>query len=361
MSEKKKRLLVLCADIDDDVGQKLGRKTPIVGEKALLDVAVEYALEDPEDPDANAMFAAIREYRKLKREGVDAEVALVAGSSEGGATANIKVVKEVEQLISENEYDGIILVSDGPTDEFVVYLLKDKITVHAVKPVIVQQSREMEEVFLIFVRYLKKLFTEEQYRKYTLGIPGALIVLHTLLAIIAPAYVWQILMFLAGALLLVKGYSLDVAVISAYRHRSFTFITGLLAVLIGILALLGGLQSVANLTGLSSTEYIGYFLLGTLSERMYIADLIVLTVTLPLIGNMLDSIMQGEEIRAMEVGTLFFVFVFRQVLLEWGRVMIGKGDITNLIFWMITCFIAPASIAVLVRAVKKWMAHREEA
>jgi uncharacterized membrane protein len=53
----KNRILILCVDRDGDIETKAGIKTPLLGRTANLDAAVSLALRDPEEPDANAMFA----------------------------------------------------------------------------------------------------------------------------------------------------------------------------------------------------------------------------------------------------------------------------------------------------------------
>src|SRR5918911_1371126 len=59
------RILVLCIDRDDDIGSKGGIETPIVGRDHCIDAGVRLAIEDPEDADTNAIFAAIKSYEQL--------------------------------------------------------------------------------------------------------------------------------------------------------------------------------------------------------------------------------------------------------------------------------------------------------
>jgi len=68
-SAKKKlgRILILCVDRDNDLGMKAGIKTPILGRKENIRAAATLALRDPEEPDANAMFEAVRIYDNLRR------------------------------------------------------------------------------------------------------------------------------------------------------------------------------------------------------------------------------------------------------------------------------------------------------
>ena len=63
------RLLVICVDRDDDLGEKAGIKTPVVGRDSCIEAAQRLALEDPEDADSNAVFSAIKTYEDLVSRG----------------------------------------------------------------------------------------------------------------------------------------------------------------------------------------------------------------------------------------------------------------------------------------------------
>ncbi|MDH5747666.1 MAG: DUF373 family protein, partial [Candidatus Bathyarchaeota archaeon] len=81
--KKPERTLILCVDRDDDLGMKAGIKTPILGRKDNVNAAASLALRDPEEPDANAMFEAVRIYDNLKKgakeQEEEYEVATIAG------------------------------------------------------------------------------------------------------------------------------------------------------------------------------------------------------------------------------------------------------------------------------------------
>ena len=46
------KLLVICVDRDNDVGEKAGIVTPVFGRDACIEAAQRLALEDPEDADS---------------------------------------------------------------------------------------------------------------------------------------------------------------------------------------------------------------------------------------------------------------------------------------------------------------------
>ena len=50
------KLLVICVDRDNDVGEKAGISTPVIGRDACIEAAQRLALEDPEDADSNSIF-----------------------------------------------------------------------------------------------------------------------------------------------------------------------------------------------------------------------------------------------------------------------------------------------------------------
>ncbi|MEM2997120.1 MAG: DUF373 family protein, partial [Candidatus Bathyarchaeia archaeon] len=90
------KILILCVDRDDDVGRKTGIETPILGRDANFEAASRLALADPEEADANAMFAAVSLYDRLTAEGEDAyQLATIAGSGEGGIEADRSLIHEL--------------------------------------------------------------------------------------------------------------------------------------------------------------------------------------------------------------------------------------------------------------------------
>ena len=66
MEEGKERTLILCVDRDNDLGAKAGVKTPVLGREENINAALNLALQDPEEPDANAIFEAIKIYDQLR-------------------------------------------------------------------------------------------------------------------------------------------------------------------------------------------------------------------------------------------------------------------------------------------------------
>src|SRR5579863_492310 len=177
MSQVGDKYLVLCVDRDDDLGEKAKVKSPVVGRDAVLAAALKLALADPEEADANAMFAAIRKYDELTRSGNTCEVAVVGGDSDRGFDADRKIGREVAGLLEEGKYSGVVFVSDGGEDEQVVPIIQSLRPIVSVERVAVKHSQTVEETYEVLGRYLRMLIFDPHYSKYALGVPGLILVL----------------------------------------------------------------------------------------------------------------------------------------------------------------------------------------
>ena len=328
------KLLVLCVDRDDDVEEVANVRTPVVGREEVLKVAVEFATKRPEDSDLNALFAAIQVYDQLvklaPRESV--QVAVVAGTPEGGVEADMKISLELSSVLSEFDADGVILVSDGPTDEQVLPIVQSKVPVVSVKRVVVQQSRGIEDFFVLALRYLDKLVREEKYRKYSLGLPGLFIVLFTILSYSIPQYLWPILTSVLGLILAFKGFSLDEKLKYAYSNRPLTFISAIAGLVLASMALALGYSALTS-SGVGGLAGVGEFLLASVGGQIYVVDLLVISSLLALAGKIADGLISGEGSKWGEYVLLAFVMVFRQVLVEVAKLLTGEGGVEALIYW----------------------------
>lgn len=211
--EGKKRILVLCIDLDDDVGNKAGIKTPVVGRGPVIDAGLKLALSDPEESDANAIFASVKTYDKLVSEGYGCQVALVAGSQEGEPYSSMKVIEEIKQISKTYEPTDVFIVTDGFGDEDIIPVVKANLPVSGVVRVVVKHSKSVEESYVIIGRYIKMLFTDERFKKYTLGFSGILLILYSLLSglnLLAQGVF--VTAFIFGLVMLMKGYNLDIKI-----------------------------------------------------------------------------------------------------------------------------------------------------
>jgi putative membrane protein len=218
---KAERTLVLCVDRDDDLGVKAGIETPVLGREKNINAAVSLALRDPEEPDANAIFEAVRIFDRLtetvEREGGECQIATLAGSELGGVGADRKLVSEFNEVLKTFPATDIVLVVDGFTDEAILPLIQSRVPVTSVRRITVRHSQSIEETAWLFSRYLKMLIENPRYARIALGLPGILLIVIGILTVFDMlTYSWIAFLIVLGSFLIVKGFGLDRAARSFY-------------------------------------------------------------------------------------------------------------------------------------------------
>ena len=123
------KLLVICVDRDNDVGEKAGINTPVVGRDACIEAAQRLALEDPEDADSNSIFSAIKTYEDLISKGYEVEVVTIAGVKDRGVQADEKILNETKIVLKKFSANGAVIVSDGEDDESVIPVIQNVLPV----------------------------------------------------------------------------------------------------------------------------------------------------------------------------------------------------------------------------------------
>jgi putative membrane protein len=248
------RTLVLCVDRDDDLGSKAGIQTPLIGREENINAAVSLALKDPEEPDANAIFEAVRIYDRFIESNQDKEprsecqIATIAGSELGDVGADKTLVAELIQVLNNFSASEVILVSDGFSDEAILPLVQSRVPVSSVRRITVRHSESIEESMWLLSRYVKTLFENPRYSRIVLGLPGALlIILAALYMLNWIGYSWIAFLIVLGGFLVVKGFMLDKAARGLYVWireyspppfpvliASFAAMTGFLLVILGL-------------------------------------------------------------------------------------------------------------------------------
>ena len=219
--QTQKRILILCVDRDGDLETKAGIKTPLMGRTANIDAAVSLALRDPEEPDANAMFEAIRLHDRLQSEKKPEEifeVATISGSELGGVGADRKLVAELNTLLDSFSAGEVILVTDGYSDEAVLPLVESRVPVSSVRRIVIKHSESIEETAALFSKYFRLLMDNPRYSRIALGIPGLLFFILGILAIFGWVNYYLIaIILILGGFMLVKGFGVDKAAKDFYK------------------------------------------------------------------------------------------------------------------------------------------------
>lgn len=235
------KLLVICVDRDNDIGEKTGIITPVVGRNACIDAAQRLALEDPEDADSNSMFAAIKTYEDLISKGYEVEVATVAGIKERGVQADEKILVEIKKILEVFSANGVVIVSDGEDDESVIPVIQNVLPVVSVQRVIIKVSRSVEYSYAVFGKYLKMLVYDSKYSKFFLGVPGILLLIGGIATIFGyTAEIFAVLVSILGAAFLIRAFDIDRAWANLTKPtpmgfiRIFTMVAGILLILSSI-------------------------------------------------------------------------------------------------------------------------------
>ena len=336
-SSEHNRILVLCVDRDDDIGAKGSIDTPVVGRDSCINAGIRLAIEDPEDPDANAIFGAVKTYEDLIHKGYNSQVALVSGKFNRGIEADKKIGFEIQNVLSIYNADAAVLVSDAEDDETVIPVIQSLVPVISIQRIIIKHSRSVEYSYAILGRYIKMLVYDPRYSKFFLGVPGALLVVFGLSTVFgltreAVALVLSIL----GIAFIVRAFDIDKSLGSLGRPtptgfiRIFSTFAGMLIILV---SLVNGISSIPDNIISPHTS-----VMNILTNRIIVGNFIHGTITLLWIG--IATIMAGSllsnwfkgSIRAMsDILRLVVLALLYIPILQFTSVLIERTNPFTLI------------------------------
>lgn len=333
-----KRILVLCVDRDGDLEAKAGIKTPVVGRQKNLDAAIALALRDPEEPDANAMFEAIRIYDRLIGENKSDEVfeiATLSGSELGGVGADRKIVAGLSELLVSFPAGEVILVTDGYSDETVLPLVQSRVPVTSVRRIVVKHSESIEETAALFTRYLKMIMENPRYSRIALGLPGLLILILGILSIYGWVQYYLIAFVLVlSVFLLVKGFGIDKAAKDLYKYlreysppplrvqiSNFSAIAGALCIVLG--AYLGWTNAALEITPQPNIEgwlsilprISGFFIEGSIT-------LIAVGIVVALLGRAIRLYLEHDARLLRNAALIVIIGWSRQIFLLTSNLLV---------------------------------------
>jgi putative membrane protein len=381
------RILILCVDRDGDIETKAGIKTPLLGRTANLDAAVSLALRDPEEPDANAMFEAVRLYDRLQSEKQpeeDFEVATISGSELGGVGADRKLVAELGTLLGSFSANEIILVTDGYSDEAVLPLVESRVPVSSVRRIVVKHSESIEETAALFSRYLKLIWENPRYARIALGVPGLLFFLYGVFIITGAVNYYLIsIVLILGGVLLVKGFGVDREARNLYKWAreysppplpvqisNYSIIAGILC--IAVSAYLGASSASVNVTP-ATPDLTGWISVLPNVAAFFIKgfmDLLVVGIVIVLFGRSIRLYFERDPRLLRNVAVVVSVVWFRWILDATANILLKPGigfeDVIfqNLVFTIVVgILIGIASVLLVIiihRSAKGFFRESEE-
>lgn len=251
-------LLVLCVDLDDDIGRKTGFDTPVVGRESCEAAAVALATADPEDSDVNVLFQGVHLYDRLASEGEACEVAAITGNAKADVSANRDVGNELDRVLAglaTAESISAIIVTDGAQDESVIPVIRSRVPVDGVRRVVVRQAQDLESMY-----YTIKQVLNDPETRGTILIPlGILLLIYPLVAVGdllgLPGSILGVLSALLGLYVLFRGLGLETTVDEyAERGRQLLY-TGRVTLITYIVA--ASLLFIGGVGGIDAMETAG--------------------------------------------------------------------------------------------------------
>ena len=353
-SSKHTPILIICIDRDDDLGEKTNLKSPIIGSKNCENAGMKLAISDPEEADANAIFAAIKTYNELSRTGRKCEVAIVTGNHSGGFQSDEKMRKQIQSIVNKTKIVDAILVSDDSDESSIIPLVQDIISINSIQRIVIKHSGALEETYAVLGRYLKMLIFDQRYSKFALGIPGLLFLSWAFLALFnLLEQAITVTLAILGMAFVIRGFDLDRLTRSLPKLeltsyvRLFSSVAGSLVLIIGTflgassisqsISINEAFSSPSNLLS-SAPELIGVFA---------VESLLLLWIGLGLFiaGDLLSNWIINKKRRVIRgvILLLTLVFLFLPIQ-QFAKLLIGMGDtftfIASLIFGLAGSFIS---------------------
>ena len=312
-------LLVVCVDLDDDVGRKTRFETPIIGREAVEAAAVALATADPEDSDVNVLFQGLR----ICAETVDetTEIAVVTGNEAADVTANRELGEELDQVLASIATDESItamVVTDGAQDESVIPVIRSRIPIDGVRRVVVRQAQNLESMY-----YTIKQVLNDPETRGTILVPLGILLLIYPIAVIAdllgfPGAVLGFTSAMLGLYFLFRGMGLETAIDETVESLRQTLFGGRVTVLTSVVALT--LLLIGGVSGVQMLEAVGAERVDALGVAEVTAALINGAVIwfgaaglVWSIGNITDEYLRGS-LRWRYLNAPFYIIAITAIL-----------------------------------------------
>jgi putative membrane protein len=320
-------LLVLCVDLDDDLGRKAGVETPVVGREAVERAAVALATADPEDSDSNVLFEGLHIHDDITDERI--EVAAVAGVESGGVAADRRVGEEVDTILAglaTGEDVRALVVTDGAQDESVLPVIRSRLPVDGVRRVVVRQAQNLESIY-----YTMKQVLNDPETRGTILVPlGILLLIYPLVELagrlgVPGAAVIGFISALLGLYVLFRGLGLERAIDESVARARSGLYAGRVMLITSVVALalfvIGGVSGVRTLEAAQAG--------GTLTPVETAAALVVGAVPwfaaagiTSSVGRITDTYL-AERFRWRYLNAPFYVLAIAAVLHGVGAYLLG--------------------------------------
>jgi putative membrane protein len=309
--------LIICIDRDDDIGQKAGETSPVIGRENNLEAAMKLGTADPEDSDINTIYAGVKLYDELVENGLDVEIVSIAGDRDVGLISDQKISDQLDSLVAKYDVKNAILVSDGAEDESVLPIIQSRIKVDGVHRVIVKQNVNLESTYYI----LKTAFNDPKI-SHSFFVPlGLAAVIYSIFLFAGdPKYAWAAILGAIGAYMLFRGFGLDDVLEEFKSNMKQSLVTGKISFITYSIALI--LTVIGTIIGV--VRFWEYYTRIDIFVGIIILLMVFVNISIwwyvaagwiATIGRMIDLQREGNNYKR-HLSYLFFLF--SSGLLFWG-------------------------------------------
>jgi putative membrane protein len=262
----KDKILVISVDRDNDIGVKTPFKGPIIGRDKVLRSATALGLSDPEDSDFNAIFQAVRVYDEAKTQ-YEAEVAVLTGDKDVGLKSDKKIAEQFDSILSRFRATGVIFISDGSEDEYVMPIIQSKVPIISVKRVIVKQSEQLESGYYKIKDFISESMDNPKFAGIVFGLPAIVLILFGVFGLEG----FRVVMGIFGIYLLIKGFRLEKYFVAAgedvqtaLSKRRFVFFLYVVAMVFFTLATYRGYEAILEWLNIGIFETVAGFFISSI-------------------------------------------------------------------------------------------------
>jgi putative membrane protein len=191
-----------------------------------------------------------------------------------------------------------------------------------VKTVVIEQSRSVEQTYILIWRYIRKILEEPRLSRLAIGYPGFLLVLIGIMALFnLLQQALLIAIIFLGLVMIVRGFNLEDIFITMWkRNPSGTLLTAMGFVVLAIAIMLTILGTVSSYQMYQKD----FKVVGGLLENF--SWLYGLSIALPLLGAFVRRVL-ARSIKAWRYGiALTLIVMFSILLRDIGAVLISLPD-----------------------------------
>lgn len=206
----REHLLILTVDRDNDIGKKLDISGPIIGYDNNLKLANDLILKDPEESDANAIFATLKKYAELKKDYVVEVATLTGHSKENLFFADKNIALQLKETLEIFPASAFVLITDGAEDDQIVPIVQNFGPIISKEVIVVRQSQALESMYYT----VKKAIKDPAFSRIIFGVPAIILLLFFFFKLFA----FQIIALLLGIYFLIKGFNLETKIIDFFKN-----------------------------------------------------------------------------------------------------------------------------------------------